>query len=287
MDNNESLDIVLRKIKTTGDKILDVPLAKVGGKGLFVKEIEEALIRNEIDLAVHSMKDVPSKFPDGLGICAVTAREDHRDVLLSRNGTMFDDLPRGARIGTSSLRRKAQLLNVRADLNFSDLRGNVQTRIGKMQEGNLDGVILAAAGIIRLGLAQEITEYLPVSLSLPAIGQGVIGVECRLNDDFIIEQLGRLNDSQTTQIIAAERAFLEKLEGGCQVPIGGYAVIDGGARMKMSGFVGSVDGSRAVRDSISGKPEDAAKLGRELATRMLKNGAEQILREVYSRYDKR
>ena len=275
------IDVSLVKIKTIGDKILDVPLAKVGGKGLFVKEIEEAMLRGDIDIAVHSMKDVPTEFPDGLGIDCITMREDPRDALVS-HGAGFASLARGARIGTSALRRQAQLLKVRPDLEMVVIRGNVETRIGKLETDGLDGVILAAAGLKRLGFADRITEYLPVDFSLPAIGQGALGIECRLGDETVREAIAFLNHAETSQAVRAERALLWRCEGGCQVPIAAHGTMRDG-NLHLTGFIASVDGRRSVRGSISGPGELCEKLGIALAEKLLRDGAANILREVYQR----
>ena len=273
--------ITIRTIKTTGDKILDVPLAKVGGKGLFVKEIEDALLRNEIDIAVHSMKDVPAILPEGLCIGVIPEREDPRDALLSRDGSGFLHLKEGARIGTSSLRRISQLLNQRPDIIMHPLRGNLDTRIKKLEAGEFDAIILASAGIRRLGWADRITEYLPETISLPAIGQGALCIECREKDSSIKEMISPLDHRETNICVRAERAFLKRLEGGCQVPIGAYAKMSGNDSIMIEGFVASVDGRRMVREKMSGttgNPEDA---GRALAESLLQQGGEEILREVY------
>jgi hydroxymethylbilane synthase len=272
-------DISLMKIKTTGDRILDVPLARVGGKGLFVKEIEEAMLRGEIDIAVHSMKDVPSDFPSGLGLACITEREDPRDALLSR-GIRFNELPRGARIGTSALRRQAQLRAVRPDLEMVMIRGNVETRIGKMETEKLDAVILAAAGLKRLGFADRISEYLPIGISLPAIGQGALGIECRLGDSDVAEMISFLNDPSTERCVAAERAFLRRCEGGCQVPIAANAELEGG-ELRLTAFIGSVDGGKSVKGSVTGPAGRYDALGTELADRLLADGGREILDEVY------
>lgn len=275
------IEISLIVIKTIGDKILDVPLAQVGGKGLFVKELEEAMLRGDIDLAVHSMKDVPTEFPDGLGIHCITEREDPRDALISR-GVPFADLPRGARIGTSALRRQAQLLALRPDLEMVVIRGNVETRLRKLDSENLDAVILAAAGLKRLGFAERVTEYLPVELSLPAIGQGALGIECRLDDAEVREAIGFLNHRDTSLAVRAERALLWRCEGGCQVPIAAHGRVHDGI-LKLTGFIASVDGVRSVRGSVSGGAEQCETLGIELAERLLRDGGREILEEVYRR----
>jgi hydroxymethylbilane synthase len=275
------LDVSLVKIKTTGDKILDVPLARVGGKGLFVKEIEESMLRGDIDIAVHSMKDVPTEFPDGLGIHCITQREDPRDALISRN-MGFASLPKGARIGTSALRRQAQLLKVRPDLEMVVIRGNVETRISKLETEGLDGVILAAAGLNRLGFADRITEYLSLELSLPAIGQGALGIECRLDDEPVLKALAFLDHEETSQAVRSERALLWRCEGGCQVPIAAHGQVRNG-NLQLSGFIASVDGKKSVRGSISGPADQHEKLGIDLAEKLLAEGGREILSEVYRR----
>ncbi len=274
------MTVSLTKIKTTGDKILDVPLAKVGGKGLFVKEIEEAMLANEIDIAVHSMKDVPTFFPDGLHLSCITKREDARDALLSRNNVKFNDLPRGANIGTSSLRRQAQIMNIRPDFVIHQLRGNVGTRLQKLKEGKFDAIILAAAGVKRLGLEANVAEYLSTEISLPAIGQGALGIECRVDDRDLNDMITFFNHTDSRTCVTGERALLRRLEGGCQVPIACYGQVKDG-KLKLSGLVGSVDGKRIVKDSIEGEPEKAEKLGVTLAEMLLSRGADVILREVY------
>jgi hydroxymethylbilane synthase len=274
------MTVTLTKIKTTGDKILDVPLAKVGGKGLFVKEIEEAMLENEIDIAVHSMKDVPTFFPDGLHLACITKREDARDALLSRNNATFKDLPKGANVGTSSLRRQAQLMSVRPDFVIHQLRGNVGTRLQKLKEGKFDAIILAAAGVKRLGLEANVSEYLSPEISLPAIGQGALGIECRVDDRELNDLIAFFNHADSRICVTGERALLRRLEGGCQVPIACYGQMKDG-KLKLIGLVGSVDGKRIVKDSIEGEPEKAEKLGVTLAEKLLARGADVILREVY------
>ncbi len=292
LEINPDFDIELNKIKTTGDKILDVPLAQVGGKGLFVKEIEEAMLRGEADLAVHSMKDVPTDLPKGLHLSAITKREDPRDALIAGKGIKsFNDLPRGANIGTSSLRRICQLLNLRPDLKITQLRGNVDTRLRKVAEGEFDAIILATAGVKRLGFADRITERLPVDVSLPAIGQGAVGIECRVDDVFINDLLKKLNHEETSVCVRAERAFLKRLEGGCQVPIAAYAklinpklckgVLPYAPTLMLEGLVGSLDGKTLIKAGIEGKPEEAESLGATLAEKLLSKGAKEILDEVY------
>ena len=275
------MEVTLTKIKTIGDKILDVPLAQVGGKGLFVKEIEEAMLRGEIDIAVHSMKDVPTEFPEGLGLYCITEREDPRDAVISR-GVKFADLPQGARIGTSALRRQAQLLKVRPDLEMVIIRGNVETRIRKLTDENLDAVILAAAGLKRLGFTDQVTEYLDTTLSIPAIGQGALGIECRLDNEEVKETIAFFNHPDTAHAVRAERALLWRCEGGCQVPIAAHGEVSGG-ELRLTGFVASVDGKKSVKGSISGPVGECEKLGIALAEQLLKDGGHEILSEVYQR----
>jgi len=274
------LQVALLKIKTTGDKIQDAPLAKIGGKGLFVKEIEEALIQKKIDLAVHSIKDVPTEFPEGLHLAAITKREDPRDVFISRDKTLLRDLPRGAKIGTSSLRRQAQLLHIRGDFEMIPLRGNLDTRIRKLKTMDLDGVVLALAGVKRLNLEQNITEILPAEISLPAIGQGALGIETRIGDRETEGYLEFLNDRESSAAVSAERAFLKKLEGGCQVPIGAYGRVEGGT-LHLEGLVGRTDGKKLIRHHLEGPTEEAETLGTRLAEILLERGAGEILAEVY------
>jgi hydroxymethylbilane synthase len=283
---NPGLEVELNKIKTTGDKILDVPLAKVGGKGLFVKEIEEALLRGEADLAVHSMKDVPTEFPKGLHLPVICEREDPRDAFIAPlEGSKFKvqrfgELPEGAKLGTSSLRRSSQLLSIRPDLKIVQLRGNLETRFRKLDEGQFDAMILAAAGVKRLGWAQRITEIIDPAVSLPAIGQGAIGIECRTDDGFINSLISPLNHKETSICVRAERALLKRLQGGCQVPIAAHAVIKDG-RLVMDGLVGSVTGDRIIKEHLEGNIEDAETIGITLGEKLLSMGADKILAEVY------
>ncbi|OYT22699.1 MAG: hydroxymethylbilane synthase, partial [Nitrospira sp. UW-LDO-02] len=274
------LTISLQRIQTSGDKILDVPLAKIGGKGLFVKEIEDALLSKEIDLAVHSMKDVPTALPEGLDILCVPPREDPRDALITRDGCRLDQLKPGARIGTSSLRRQAQLLHYRPDFTIEMLRGNLDTRLRKLREGQFDAIVLAAAGLRRLAWDAEITEYLPVHLSLPAIAQGALGIEARSDDTFVRELLSRFEHRPTRITVTAERALLHRLEGGCQVPIAAHAELDGD-RLTVDGLVASVDGRRVIRHQIQGPASEAQALGTKLAERLLADGGDVILKEIY------
>ena len=275
------MTVTLTKIKTIGDKILDVPLAQVGGKGLFVKEIEGAMLRGEIDIAVHSMKDVPTEFPEGLGLYCITEREDPRDAVISR-GVKFSDLPQGARIGTSALRRQAQLLKVRPDLEMVIIRGNVETRISKLESENLDAVILAAAGLNRLGFADRASELLSPELSLPAIGQGALGIECNLSNEEVKETIAFFNHPDTAHAVRAERALLWRCEGGCQVPIAAFGEV-AGDQLTLTGFIASVDGKVSVKGNVTGPAEDCEKLGVKLAEQLLAEGGHAILAEVYQR----
>ena len=276
------LNVTVMKIKTTGDKIQDAPLAKIGGKGLFVKEIEEALLTQKIDLAVHSIKDVPTEFPPGLHLSVITHREDPRDVLISKDGKGLKELPQHAKIGTSSLRRQAQLLHFRNDLELIPLRGNLDTRLKKLKTMNLDAIVLALAGVRRLGLEERITEIISTEISLPAIGQGALGIETRQGDQRVEGKIRFLNDKASWIAVSAERAFLKKLEGGCQVPIAAFARVDG-ALLQIDGLVGTIDGKRLIRDHKHGPIEKADSLGIELAEALLEKGAKEILDEVYQR----
>jgi len=272
--------VTLERIKTTGDRIIDVPLAKVGGKGLFVKEIEEALILGTIDLAVHSMKDVPTDLPKGLHIRSITEREDARDVLISKDNKKILELPKGAGIGTSSLRRRAQLLFLRPDFEILDLRGNLDTRIRKLDEGKFDAIVLASAGVKRLGWAGRIAEYLNPDVMLSAIGQGALGIETRTDDDFVNKLVSFFDHPGTSVAVTAERAMLKRLEGGCQVPIAAYGEVLGEA-LKLTGLVAATDGKTIIKDSIEGRTDRAEELGKILAERLLKMGAKKILAELY------
>ncbi len=280
--DHPDLKVTLVKIKTTGDKIQDAPLAKIGGKGLFVKEIEEALLQRRIDLAVHSVKDVPTEFPKGLHLSVITKREDPRDVLIANDGKSLRNLPQGAKIGTSSLRRQAQLLRFRSDFELIPLRGNLDTRLKKLKAMNLDGIVLALAGVKRLGFEERITEIIPLEVSLPAIGQGALGIETRMADQEVESQIQSLNDRDSSIAVSAERAFLGKLEGGCQVPIAAFARIVE-STLQIDGLVGTTDGKRLVRHHVAGPVEKAESLGIELAEILLGEGAKEILDEVYQR----
>jgi hydroxymethylbilane synthase len=274
------LTVDLIKIKTSGDKIQDVPLAKVGGKGLFTKEIEESMLRYETDIAVHSMKDVPVQFPPSLTISVVTEREDPRDALISRKGLKLDDLPRGAKVGTGSFRRTTQLLHYRPDLEVVPMRGNVQTRLDKLESEGLDAIILAAAGLIRLEMAEHITEYIEPEIMLPGGGQGAVGIESRKEDLPTMNRIFPLDHEETHRALEAERSFLTRLEGGCQVPIGVYATIEGNI-LHLRGLVGSLDGKQVLKAERKGSIEDPKAIGIDLAGEILDMGADKILKEVY------
>jgi hydroxymethylbilane synthase len=272
-------EIELVTIKTKGDKILDVPLAKVGGKGLFVKEIEQALLGGRIDLAVHSMKDMPAEIPDGLCIGAVPQREDPADVLVARDGLAFSKLKRGALIGTSSLRRAAQLQHARPDISIVPLRGNLDTRLKKLQTENLDAVVLAAAGIKRLELTHRITEYLQADIMLPAVGQGALCIEMRQDDPVIGPMLAALDHPDSRAVVLGERAFLKRLGGSCQVPIAGHGEIVT-ATFALTGLVADVDGSRLIKATLSGPADDTEAIGVQLAEQLIARGADKILEEL-------
>ena len=273
------LKVELVKIKTTGDRILNSPLSKIGGKGLFVKEIEEALIKGSIDLAVHSMKDVPAELPEDLCLFCFPKRETPQDAFISVKSSAMDKLPLGARIGTSSLRRSAQVLAFRPDLNIVPLRGNVDTRLKKLESGEADAIILASAGLLRLGLADRITDYVPTEHMLPAVGQGALGLEIRKTDKRTAELLAFINHKDTELSVRAERAVLKELGGGCQVPIAAYAQIRG-EDINLDALVASVDGRRIIKDKIAGKTDDPEGAGVRLARRLLDSGAKQILDEI-------
>ena len=274
------LAVELVPMSTRGDKILDTPLAKVGGKGLFVKELETALLEDRADLAVHSMKDVPVAFPDGLGLTVICAGEDPRDAFVSPRFARLDELPHGAIVGTSSLRRQCQLRARRPDLQVRDLRGNVNTRLAKLDAGEYDAILLAAAGLQRLGMAERIRQALPVDVSLPANGQGVLAIESRLADHQTLALLAPLDDADSRDRVLAERAMNRALQGGCQVPIGAHAVLDGD-QLWLRGLVGSPDGSELLQDEIRGPRQQAEALGETLARRLLAAGADRILAQVY------
>jgi len=268
--------VVLITIKTKGDKILDVPLAKVGGKGLFVKEIEQALLEGRIDMAVHSMKDMPAEIPEGLCIGAIPQREDSADVLISKDGLAFSELKRGAVIGTSSLRRAAQLRHARPDIVIEPLRGNLDTRLKKLQTEDLDAIVLAAAGIRRLSLEHHITEYLQADIMLPAVGQGALCIEMRRKDPTIGPMLAALDHMNSRAVVIGERAFLNRLGGSCQVPIAGHGKIRADT-FSLTGLVADVDGSRIIKASLSGPADGTETIGVQLAEQLIARGADRIL----------
>jgi hydroxymethylbilane synthase len=274
-----SCDLVI--IKTRGDKILDVPLAKVGGKGLFVKEIEQALLEKQIDIAVHSMKDMPAEILSGLCIGAFPQREDANDVLISRDNRCFANLKLGSTIGTSSLRRSAQLRHARPDIVIRPLRGNLDTRLQKLETGYLEGIVLAAAGVKRLGLEDRITECLPPDVMLPAVGQGALGIEIRANDPQIADMMAALDHAATRAAVLAERAFLKKLGGSCQIPIAGHASVNHNT-VTLTALVADLDGSRIIKATLTGAIDSAEALGQELAADLLSMGADQILAKLQS-----
>ena len=275
------IKVELVKMVTQGDKILDTPLAKVGGKGLFVKELEVGMLQGDADIAVHSMKDVPVEFPEGLHLGAICQREDPRDAFVSNEHADIKALPQGAIVGTSSLRRQCQLRAWRPDLQIKDLRGNVNTRLSKLDHSEYDAIILASAGLIRLGFKERIRQYLDTDISLPAVGQGAVGIECRIDDERINQLIAPLNHEATKTCVLAERAMNQRLEGGCQVPIAGYAQLEYG-QIKMRGLVGRPDGKQVIRGNIEGSAKNAEQLGKMLADDLLSRGAKEILQEVYS-----
>lgn len=274
--------VELVKIVTIGDKILDVPLAQVGGKGLFVKEIEEALLRKEVDLAVHSMKDVPTDLPADLHLGIVSRREDPRDAFISNRYRTFSDLPVNALVGTSSLRRRAQLLHLKPGLAIENLRGNLDTRLRKLDENQYDAIIVAVAGLRRLGLADRVTAFFSPQEMLPAIGQGALGIELRREDNELLQSLSFLNDHETAVAVRAERGFLARLEGGCQVPIGAFGQVSAD-QVTLTGMVAAVDGGRIIKETMTGTIEEAESLGVKVAEQLLGMGGKAILEEVYGR----
>jgi hydroxymethylbilane synthase len=274
------IHVELVPMTTKGDIILDTPLAKVGGKGLFVKELEVAMLENRADIAVHSMKDVPVEFPEGLDLEIICPREDPRDAFVSNTINSLADLPQGAVVGTSSLRRQCQIKALRPDLDIRDLRGNVNTRLKKLDNGEYDAIILAAAGLIRLAMPERIREYIAPEIMLPANGQGAVGIECRIDDATIKALLAPLGCEETRIRVVAERAMNRALEGGCQVPIGSYAMLED-QQIYLRGLVGAVDGSEILTSEIRGNIDEAAQLGNQLAEQLLAKGADKILRQVY------
>ncbi|MBC8519770.1 MAG: hydroxymethylbilane synthase [Gammaproteobacteria bacterium] len=280
LEIHHDLEVELVTMSTKGDKILDTPLAKIGGKGLFVKELEARMLEGDCDIAVHSMKDVPMEFPEGLFLPVICEREVPLDAFVSNQYESFEDLPHGARVGTSSLRRKCQLLDLRPDLEILDLRGNVNTRLRKLDEGEFDAIILASAGLIRLEMAERIRSRIQPEVILPAVGQGAVGIECRTGDQRVLDIIEPLNDHETSIRVRAERALNHRLEGGCQVPIGSYSILEG-SEIYLRGLVGAVDGSEIIRKEIRGSQDDAESLGVEVAEQLLANGAKEILQELY------
>ena len=279
---NPDLVAELVTIKTTGDKILDSPLSKIGGKALFVKEIEEALLKKAVDLAIHSMKDVPAELPEGLALSAFPEREDPRDAFVSIEYQTLEDLPHGAKVGSSSLRRAAQLLAMRPDLKLIPLRGNVDTRLRKLEEGDVQAIILATAGLRRLGLESRITQVIPSEQVLPAIGQGALGLEVRCDDKTIINMLECLNHEETAVTVRAERAFLKELEGGCQVPMAAFCRLNRG-QLHLEGMVAELDGSNIIRNKVTGEKTKAEQIGVTLARKLIDAGANKILAQIYGK----
>ena len=273
------IEVTLKKIVTTGDKILDVPLAKIGGKGLFTKELENAMLSGEIDLAVHSLKDMPTELPEGLMLAAITDRADASDAFVSLRYKSLDALPQGAKVGTSSLRRRAQILKYRPDLQTIDLRGNLDTRIKKLENQEMDAIILATAGLKRLGLEQYITQILPIEICLPAVGQGALAIETRQADAEVLSVLEFLNDSETIAAVTAERAYLREVQGGCQVPVGVHGEVNGD-QLLLEATILKIDGTREVREQICGCCSEAEELGIKLAQKMLAAGGKEILDEL-------
>ena len=272
--------VELRELTTKGDRILDAPLAKIGGKGLFTKELEQAMLDGAVDLAVHSLKDMPTEVPDGLVIGAITTRLDPGDAFVSAHYATVEDLPVGARVGTSSLRRRAQLLAVRPDLTICDLRGNVNTRLAKLDAREFDAIVLAAAGLKRLGFERRIRSILPRSVMLPAVGQGALAIECRAGDAAILSAIEFLRDAGMTTAAQAERAFLRRVEGGCQIPVGVYAEVDADGQISIDAMISSVDGQRICRSDAQGAGEQAEALGTALAEELLDAGGREILKEI-------
>ncbi|MDE2420993.1 MAG: hydroxymethylbilane synthase [Gammaproteobacteria bacterium] len=279
LELHPTLQVNLVTFVTQGDKILDTSLSKIGGKGLFVKELEQALLDGRADLAVHSMKDVPMDLPDGLELAVICEREDPTDAFVSNHYQCLADLPKGARLGTSSLRRCSQLKHFRPDLEIVDLRGNVGTRLSKLDAGEYDAIILASAGLKRLGLGERIRECLDTTMSLPAVGQGALGLECRVGDVRVTDLIASLADPTTNSCVRAERAFNHRLMGGCQVPIAGFATLTED-QLTLEGRVGSVDGQVLLKDQITGSAADAERLGVMLAERLLNAGADQLLAQL-------
>ena len=279
LDAHPGLTVELLTMTTKGDKILDTPLAKVGGKGLFVKELEQAMLEGRADIAVHSMKDVPVEFPEGLALTVICEREDPSDAFVSNHHAGFRELPRNARVGTSSFRRQCQLRHLRPDLEILDLRGNVGTRLGRLDAGHYDAIILASAGLMRLGQAQRIRERLPFGDCLPAVGQGAVGIECREDDRHVQQLLACLHHGDTADRVRAERAVNPRLQGGCQVPVAAYAeLLDGSLYLRAR--VGDLEGQRLIKAESRGPRADAERLGRAVAEQLIRDGADVILAEL-------
>jgi len=277
--NHQGLSVELVEISTKGDKVLDAPLAKIGGKGLFVKELEQALLDGRADIAVHSMKDVPMELPSGLILSSICERENPQDAFVSNNYNSIKELPKGAIVGTSSLRRKAQLLAKRPDLIIKDLRGNVGTRLQKLDDGHYDAIILAAAGLIRLEQKERIKDYIETSQILPAVGQGAVGIECREKDQRVLDLISVLHHSKTAKRVEAERAMNNRLSGGCQVPVAGHATLEGN-KILLKGFVGSINGQKRINTQHVDLIENANELGVLVAEEMISKGAMEILNQI-------
>ncbi len=279
-ESNPDIKFNIEEIKTTGDYITDAPLSKIGAMGLFTKELENALLKEKVDLIVHSAKDVPTEIPDGLVLGAFTKREDPHDVLISKNNLSLKDLPQNAIIGTSSLRRRSQILAFRPDLKIADLRGNLDTRLKKLVSGYLDAIVVARAGLLRFGLSEKASEIIPYDIMLPAVGQGALCIEIRDIDEDIKDIITILNNHETMYAVKAERMLLAKLQGGCQIPIGAHAEIVFPVNLKLEAVVCSLDGTTIIRDSIEGKIDDFADIGYELARKLLGMGGYKILEEI-------
>ena len=281
MEAHEGLNVELVTFTTKGDKILDTPLAKIGGKGLFVKELETAILEGDADIAAHSIKDVPMEFPEGLFLSTILEREEPCDAFVSNTISSVQTLPEGAIVGTCSLRRKCQLLSKRPDLVIKDLRGNVNSRLEKLDNGDYDAIILACAGLVRLDMEKRIKQRISSSWILPAVGQGAVGLEARKDDTEILELISVLHDEDTSDRITAERALNKRLQGGCQVPIASYAMLDGDT-LHLQALVGEPDGSKIIASDISGHRSEGERLGTELAEELLSQGAKEILDKLYN-----
>lgn len=277
---NDGIEFVIEIVKTTGDNITDAPLSKIGSIGLFTKELENALLDKKVDLVVHSAKDVPTEIPDRLEIGAVTKREDPHDVLISKEHVSLKELPQNAKLGTSSLRRRSQVLAVRPDLKIVDLRGNLDTRLKKLDAGDLDAILVARAGLIRLGLADKASEIIPYDIMLPAVGQGALCIEIREDDRNIRNLIRSLIDYNSMYEIKAERALLARLQGGCQIPIGAHAEVIYPSNLKMEAVVCTLDGTTVIRDTVDGKVDDFSTMGIELANKLLGRGGYKILEDI-------